>query len=253
MIMPGCAATGASTWLAPPAKLRLDRDEVHVWRVWLDAQALDLESLGRSLSDDERTRAGRFVFVKDRRAFIATRGLLRRLLAWYLGEDPSRLRFQYGPRGKPALDPAVLPDVCFSVSHSHGLALLAMTRGRNIGIDVEHINDDADCERIATRFFSAQEAGTLRSLPDGLRCAAFFACWARKEAFVKATGEGISRPLDSFEVSCAPHEPAALLSVGGEAQAARMWSVRDLCADPGYAAAVATEGRESRLTCYHWR
>jgi 4'-phosphopantetheinyl transferase len=224
---------------------------VHVWRAALDVPESQVRSLWDTLTADERQRAERFFFEKDRTHFVVARGLLRVLLGRYLRQDPPRLRFTYGPHGKPALatDPGGVA-LRFNVSHSHGLALYAITRGREVGVDVERIRPDIAQEKIAERFFSPREVTVLRALPTPLQAPAFFACWTRKEAYIKAKGEGLTLPLDQFDVSLAPGEPAALLHTAWDPQEAAGWALHDLAPAPGYRAAVAVAGHAWRLACW---
>ena len=218
-------------------------DEVHVWSADLDRIPEGL--LREPLSADEQERGRRFHFERDRRRFVATRGLLRRLLGRYLGLDPCRLRFGYGPRGKPFL--AGEDELRFNVSHSGGLALLAFARGREVGVDVERERPVPEAEDIARRYFSPREEAELRRLREGEWTAAFFRCWTRKEAFIKATGDGLSRSLDAFDVTLAPGEPARLLRVEGEPEAARRFWIEDVSPAPGFAGALAVEGSQARV------
>lgn len=242
------------SWPAPPDALSLGRDEVHVWRASLDQSASAVEHLRSTLAEDERDRAGRFHFEKDRARYVVARGVLRAVLGRYLSVPPGRLRFDYSPYGKPSLAAEFgggdLLD--FNVSHSHSLALLAFARGRALGVDVEHLRAAAAGDGIAGRFFSAHEVATLRALPAARQARAFFDCWTRKEAYVKARGEGLSFPLADFDVSLRPGEPAALLCVRGDAQEAARWTLRALDVAPGYAAALAAEGRDWRLKTWQW-
>lgn len=240
-------------WSPPPAALTLDENEVHVWRASLDLTASRIQSLERTLSPDECGRAGRFHFERDRRRFIVAHGLLRAILARYLGTEPGQLQFRYDPHGKPAL--AVDSGgggLRFNLSHSHRVALYAVARGREVGIDVERIRTAVDVEQIAERFFSPREVAALRVLPPEVRTEAFFTCWTRKEAYVKARGKGLALPLDQFAVSLTPGEPAALLSVRGMLQETSRWSLRALAPGPGYVAALAVEGHSRRLRCWQW-
>lgn len=175
----------------------------------------------RVLSADERERAARFHFLKDREHFIAARGLLRLLLSRYLDLPPQQLSFSYSPYGKPALaGERDCTSLRFNVSHSHGVALYAFTLEREVGVDVEYIRQDVVGESIAEHFFSAQEVTSLRALPAGVQPQAFFNCWTRKEAFIKARGEGLSFPLDQFDVSLVPGEATALISTRNDPQEA---------------------------------
>jgi 4'-phosphopantetheinyl transferase len=222
--------------------------DVHVWAACLDD--LPEASLRLLLSADERARGGRFHFERDRRRFVNARGLLRALLGRYLDVDPARLLFGYGPRGKPFL--AARGELRFNVSHSSGLALLAFARGLELGVDVERERPLPESEDIASRYFSAREGAELRGLRVEERGAAFFRCWTRKEAFIKATGDGLSRPLDEFDVTLAPGEPARLLRVLGEPEAAGRFRLEDLRPAPGFAGALAVEGEAKRVVCRTW-
>jgi 4'-phosphopantetheinyl transferase len=242
-----------SWWLPPPAGLALSSDKVHVWRASLDLPASRIQSLQHTLSEDELSRAALFCFQKDLQRFIVARGLLRAILSRYLEMEPGQLRFRYSPYGKPAL--ATMPGqdtLSFNVSHSCGLALYAVTRSREIGIDLERIHGDLDCKQIAARFFSPRENAVLRALPAELKHEAFFNCWTRKEAYIKAMGGGLSFPLGQFDVSLAPGEPAKLLNTRGDPQEATRWSLRALTPGPGYVAALAVEGHGWHLACWQW-
>jgi len=231
----------------------LGDDEVHVWRAALNIKESRVQSLRRTLTADERARAERFHFQQDREHFIVARGLLRAILGRYLDVDPSQLRFSYSPYGKPSLArESGGGDLCFNLSHAGGLALYAVTRGRDIGIDVERIRADLADEQVAERFFSPREVAALRALSGNMQPLAFFNCWTRKEAYIKARGEGLSLPLDQFDVSLAPGEPAALLRINGNAQEASRWFLQELAPSPVYAAAVAVGGCDWRLKCWQW-
>jgi 4'-phosphopantetheinyl transferase len=247
------AEPGTWVWNTPVGSFRLLPDEVHVWRAVLDREPEDLALLSAALSGDERQRADRFRFESDRRHFLAGRGLLRALLGSYLQRDPASLRFAYGPWGKPSLgDQAGPHGLCFNLAHAGGVALFAVTLQRQIGVDVERINPDLGHEDIAEHFFSPREREALRALPPGQRALAFFACWTRKEAYLKARGEGLSISLDSFDVSLAPGEPAQLLATRDDPSHSRRWTLCELDPGPGYAGALAVEGTGWRLWCGHW-
>lgn len=241
------------TWHAPIEPIKLVSDEVHVWRARLDQPPLCVESLLGTLTDDERSRAERFKFLKDREHFIVARGTLRAIIGRYLQIEPSQLRFCYSDYGKPALVKDFAGGAArFNLTHSHGLALFAVTCGREVGIDLEKLRPDLADGQIAERFFSAQEVRRLRELPRQQQGEAFFNCWTRKEAYIKARGEGLSMPLDSFDVSLVPGEPAELLDTRGDPQEASRWSLRELFPASGFVAAVAVEGSDWRLRCLQW-
>lgn len=240
-------------WGPGPEWPRLDRDDVHVWCVGLDQQAASVTSLERILDEGERTRAARFYFVKDRTRFIIAHGILRLILGRYLKVRPDELRYSYNRYGKPILTKAFRGDhLRLNLSHSHGLALYAMALGRELGIDVERLRADLAGDRIALQFFSPQEVSMLRAVPAHQRLQAFFNCWTRKEAYVKARGEGLSLPLADFVVSLVPGERPALLNVKADPKETSRWSLRALSPAPGYIGAVAVEGQNYRLTHWQW-
>jgi 4'-phosphopantetheinyl transferase len=245
--------TAAQEWREPTANLTLDADEVHVWRAALEQTPGRLERLGGTLVPEESERAARFHFARDRRRYIAGRGLLRDILSRYLNLPPDSLRFRYTPYGKP-----YLVEECgggwlrFNVSHAGELALYALSRGRELGVDVEQIRTDIEHTEIASQFFSRQEVASLLALPEHLRQDAFFLCWTRKEAYVKGVGEGLSLPLHSFDVSLTPGEPASLLAVRGDAREATRWTLRALEPGAGYCAALVAEGDGWQLKCWQW-
>jgi 4'-phosphopantetheinyl transferase len=243
----------ASLWPLPPETVFLRDDEVHVWKASLKPKSPSVQSLILTLSPDERARAERFYFQRDREHFIVARGLLRVILGRYLNTEPGQLQLCYNAYGKPALScQSGSHGLRFNLSHSHELALYAITRGREIGIDIERIRPDMVENQIAERFFSPCEVRALRSLPPSLQPVGFFNCWTRKEAYIKARGKGLSLPLDQFDVSLIPGEAAAVLRVSGDPQEPSRWSPRELVPDPGYAGAVIAEGHDWRLRCWQW-
>jgi 4'-phosphopantetheinyl transferase len=240
-------------WRFPPETSVLGRDEVHVWRADLDQTTLQIQRFLDTLAADEQERAARFHFERDREHFIVARGVLRAILGSYLNRAPESLSFCYSSYGKPALAGASDGNaIRFNVSHSHGAALYAVTRGREVGIDLERIRSDIAITEIAERFFSRREVATLRTLPAEVQRQAFFHCWTRKEAYIKARGEGLSLPLDQFDVSLASGEPDALLGSQRDPSEASSWLLQELAYAPGYVAALAAEGRNWRLTCWQW-
>lgn len=240
-------------WDLPPATIILGGNEVHVWRASLDEPTQQRDSFLQTLAADERTRAERFYFQRDRDRFITAHGVLRAILGLYLNRAPKSLSFCYSSHGKPALACESGGDVIrFNMSHSHGAALYAVTRGREVGIDLEFIRCDLETEQIAERFLSRSEIATLRALPLSLRKYAFFLCWTRKEAYIKARGEGLSIPLDQFDMSLTPGEPAELLTTRPDSDEALRWSLEELTLGSGYAAALAVEGRGWTLSCWQW-
>jgi 4'-phosphopantetheinyl transferase len=213
--------------------------EVHVWKIALDQPAGAIGEMRGLLSADELARADRFRVERGAERYTVGRGVLRTLLGRYIGVPPQALAFAYNEFGKPELAGS---EVCFNLSHSHGIALVAVTRGRAIGVDIERVREEVMRERIAERFFSPAEARALAGLPPGQQAQAFFNCWTRKEAWIKARGQGLSIALDSFEVTLAPGEPARLVATRPDAEEAGRWSLRALDCEPGFAAALAVEG-----------
>lgn len=241
-------------WNSPPTHLEAPSNMIHVWRASLDPPVRYVERLMCVLSDAEHVRARQFYFERDRRRFITGRGLLRVILGRYLAISPDRLQLDYGVAGKPAVSASQARQrIEFSVSHSHGLILYAVTCNGRIGIDVEHVRTIPNTDHIAERIFSLREYAVFRALPLEQRQAAFFCAWTRKEAYLKACGEGLSRELGRIDVSLAPFEPARRLGIQGDPQASSHWSLQQLAPGPGYVAAVASEGESGPpLSCLQW-
>jgi 4'-phosphopantetheinyl transferase len=232
-------------WTRAPVHPTLSADEVHVWRVGLDRLAADY---ARLLSGDEQARADRLRFEQLQRRFIVGRGTLRIILGRYLNLSPDEIEFEYRPNGKPALSSRLLhPALCFNLSHSDEMLLLAVTYHRAVGIDLETIHPDLEVENIAERFFSPAERAELQALPADRKLASFFSGWTRKEAYLKARGEGLTYPLDQFTVSMDCDRPAQLLEVKGDPQELSRWSFRTLTPAPGYIGALAVEGHNWHL------
>jgi 4'-phosphopantetheinyl transferase len=229
--------TGQQSTLGAGVQQSISAGEVHVWRGSLERPAPIVAQLRELLSADERRRAARFRFDRDRSRYIVGRGQLRVLLGRYLGLGPGEVRFGYGRFEKPHL---AHPGPAFNLSHSGSIVMYALRDEGEIGIDVELDDADFAKERIAERFFSPAEVRALRSLPEHQQAHAFLTCWTRKEAFIKARGDGLSLALDSFDVSLTPGAPAELLRTAWSIDEPRRWRLEDL-SDPiaGYIAAVA--------------
>jgi 4'-phosphopantetheinyl transferase len=228
--------------------LALPENEVQVWQADLEAIRGDEQRWQRLLSSDEATRAARYHFLADRQRFVAARALLRTILGGYLVTDPQRLTFAYSDKEKPSLGRVYAGSgISFNVSHSGGIALLAFSRRREVGVDVEQVRRDFDVEAIASRFFSAHEQEQLAAAPNEEKFESFFRCWTRKEAFIKATGAGLSLPLQQFDVSVAAGSSDALLSTRPDNSEAALWSLREIPAAPGYVAALCALGRDWHL------
>jgi len=228
--------------------LDLPEDEVQLWRADLEALGAEESRWQEVLSSDELTRASRFHFARDRQRFVAARALLRMILGSYLATDPGGLNFCYSKKEKPSLGPEHAGSgITFNLSHSGGIALFAFTRGRDIGVDVEQVRRDSDLEAIARRFFSKHEQSQLADVPLQEKVDAFFRCWTRKEAYIKATGDGLSLPLSQFDVSLAAGKENALLVTRPDAEEAGRWLLQEVPAGPGYVAALCVRGQNWKL------
>ena len=242
-----------TVWSPAPRRLPgLDAAGVHVWRIALAVPDAEQAERAAMLAPDERARAARFHFERDRRRWTAARGAVRAVLAGYAGAPAASLIFRVGPHGKPALDgPAARAALDFNVSHSGDLALCAVTRARAVGVDVEAVRPEFATDEVARRFFAPGEVVALEALAPDERVEAFFACWTRKEAYIKARGSGIALGLDRFEVALAPGRPAALLATRDEPAAAARWRLVALAPGEGYVGALATDG-PAHLACWQW-
>jgi 4'-phosphopantetheinyl transferase len=243
------SAAVQQTWKLGPASPVIWPNEVHVWRARLDVPwswAFD-----EALSLPDRARADRFRFESDRRRFCLGRGSLRLILGRYLKIRPGRLQLDTNEFGKPFLaDQRASQGLRFNLTHSHQLALIAITRHREVGIDLEYRRPDFVTDEVANHFFSQNEAAQLRALPAEFKTEAFFKCWTRKEAYIKARGEGIACSLNEFDVSLRPGTAPALLNSPNGARELERWSFQDLSPAPEYAATVAFEGGLSRLVLW---
>jgi len=245
--------TAPSLWQVPAKPVQLANRDVHVWRVNLDQPAHMIIHLARSLSYDERQKARRFYFQRDHNHFIVAHGALRYILGSYLGIAPAQICFDNDEQGKPILVPNHKGDALhFNLTHSHKLALIAVSRQWRVGIDLEYMRDDLASLQIAERFFSPREVAVLRALPKKMQRTAFFNCWTRKEAYLKGRGLGLALPLDCFDVSIIPGEPAILVNPGGDSNKARNWSLQELSPCPGYVGALAVSGFAYHLKRWHW-
>ncbi len=237
------------SWPIEPSPPSLGKDEVHVWSADLDRAPEQLEKLSRLLVAEDHERADRYRIPSVRHHFIAARAMLRGVLGAYLDADPRQLTFQYGPQGKPYLEPP-WSDLYFNLSHSHGLALVAVSR-MEIGVDVERVRPFNDMG-FAERYFSPGEVRSLLSVPEHQRNEIFFHAWTRKEAYLKATGEGIARGLERVEVALAPWEPARLMLLDGCPRQAEEWGLWHLTPAPGYVGALALMRPGVQVHCWHW-
>ena len=223
-------------------------NEVHVWRASLARPAATLAALRSALSEDECARADRFVFARDRNRYIAARGGLRQLLSAYLHMPPNEIKFGYSAFGKPSLVDPPTPSLQFNVSHSGDWALYAFALNRRVGIDIEETQRELDHETIAKSVFSTRECTELAALPAPQQRLAFYNTWTRKEAFIKAVGEGLSYALDSFSVSVRPDAPVSLTLPDAAAEA--QWKLYPLTPTPDTAGALVVEGGAAGLRLY---
>lgn len=242
-----------SAWSLMSAPLTLIRDVVDVVRLNLDRSPHQIESLRSVLSGDELARADRFKFDEPRRRFVVCRAALRQLLGGCLGVEATKIQFTYGPHGKPQLatPTEVHGTVQFSVSHSAELALIAISCGRSVGVDLERHDAKVRIHKLAERFFSAREFAELESLPMELQLAGFYRGWTSKEAYLKATGFGLSFPLSQFTVAMNPTEPTRLIEVAepsghiGLGNEAARWSMHSLTVAADFSAALLVEATAS--------
>jgi 4'-phosphopantetheinyl transferase len=239
-----------------PSSCQLASDEVHSWCASLDVPPETSARLYATLTVDERNRSARFRFERDRQRFIVARGVLRDLLGRYLQTQPSQISFVYNAFGKPDLGSEFANRLTFNLSHSAGLAVIAIATASDVGIDLEYIRAESDYADIARRFFSAGEVDYLIALPSHLYADGFFSCWTKKEAYVKACGEGLTMPLNSFSVPLTTdpaHTPEDLYVASKGIVPAKRWSLYTLRPAPGYAGALAIEGTGWRLRQWQWK
>ncbi len=241
------------TWKKSPDNLLLSPHEVHVWRAELDLPMHEVERFEAVLVPEELARARRFYFEKDRCHWTVARAVLRLLLGRYLDADPRELCFTTNEYGKPAItSPTAGTRLHFNLSHSGNLALYACAYDREVGVDVEYMKSGIDYNELATHFFSAYECASLDALPAVLKEEAFFLCWSRKEAYIKARGKGLSLPLNQFDVSLGPNEPARLLADRADLQASEAWSLHALTPGDRYAGALVVENPNRAVACWQW-
>jgi 4'-phosphopantetheinyl transferase len=241
------------SWNAPPTRFLLSRQDVHIWRAVLDLPSKNVQELKGSLSIDERMKAEHFTFERYKSQFIAARGILRLILACYLSVEPGVIRFCYEKDGKPRLQNAFgKTGIQFNLSHSEGLALYVFTRDHEVGVDVEYMREISEMEQIVEQFFSVRERVFFGALPTSEKQETFFNWWTRKEAFTKATGEGLSYPLDRFDVSAAPGKSVELLRTVGGAKEGPRWSMWDVRPAEGFAGAFVVEGGSWEVHYWQW-
>jgi len=239
-----------TSWVEPPENLTLDKNQVDVWCVSiLDFSPASVRWMESTLSAEEDRRAARFHFNIDRHRFILSHGALRDILARYLYRSPEDVQFQIGEHGKPMISSETGLD--FNLSHSGDFALVAVTSGRKVGVDVEKHRQDMEYEKIAQRYFSEREKSELQKLPTDQKMNGFFNCWTRKEAYIKAQGLGLLLPLDDFDVSLSPNQPAVLYATRPDSLEASNWTLEtiDMYHHTG---AVAVEGKNMDFRLWNW-
>ena len=244
-----------NNWIIPEKPTPLKLNEVHVWSAKLSCSQMQRERFYQTLSTDEKERSARFHFDKDRFDYIVGRGILRQLIGTYKKIDPSKIVFDYGKHGKPRITDALQTSggqLEFNVSHSHGMALFAFAIDRELGVDIEQIRPLSDGHSIAERFFSKSEYEKFASVPPSLQSQAFFNCWTRKEAFIKAIGDGLTYPLDGFAVTLTPGVPAKLLHINENVSEAAKWDLRSLEPKEKYVGAIIAQGDQWQLTQLRW-
>ncbi len=239
-------------WAAPPQRLALSGSAVHVWRAALNLAEAQVAALGAALNADEQARAARLRLDDKRRAFVVARGILRDILGRYLGLHPRDIQFAYTAQGKPELAACQAAGPCFNLAHSGDLALVALANARPIGIDLERQRPVEAADLLVERFFSPGERAAYRRLPPEQKSPAFLLGWTRKEAYLKARGEGLALPLNQFEVTLSPGEPPALVADWHSPPSAAPWVLLDLDAGPGFTAALAVPGAVDELAAWEW-
>jgi 4'-phosphopantetheinyl transferase len=230
--------------------LLLNEGELHLWQAELDLADEELAPLIRVLSPDELHRAAQLRFARDGRRFMAGRGLLRNVIASYLRCPAQEINLVYGARGKPALATA---DLQFNLAHSDGLAIIGLTRSGPLGVDVERVRPLQDLTRLVNGFFSPRERLEMTALPPEDQQMAFFTCWTRKEAYLKATGDGLATPLNQFDMPVVPSAPPRLLQVDVASGETESWSLWDVPLDDGFVGTVAFAGQMEILRHGVWR
>lgn len=218
-------------------RIPLPNPEIEVWLARLDLDIDQVVQCTKLLSSDEQLRADRFHFERDRRRFIVARGVLRMLLGGHLGIAPAAIAFGYAQHGKPFVTNHAA-KIHFNLSHSGERALYALSPSCQLGVDIESLDNDIDYNSLASRFFTPRECAVLLRVPEPDRKRAFLSCWTRKEAVVKAIGNGLSLPLDQFEVMAGPDNAPRVLDAGANALRCDEWTLHPIDVDGEYVATV---------------
>jgi len=237
-------------WGTCPVQVSLAKNAIHLWRVDLDLAPQQIAHLQEMLSPEETDRAGKFQFERDRRRFQAAHGALRIILNRYLGCTPTQVQYQFTSNGKPILVNS--PELHFNLSHSHERALVAVAHIHPIGVDIEQIRPLDNLDALARQCFSAHEYQQFAALPAPDNLQGFFNAWTRKEAYIKAIGDGLSYPLAAFDVSLLPGEPTRLLTIASAPHEASAWTLQAVDAGAGYAAAFAVRATEVAVQYWDW-
>jgi len=243
----------STTFLPPPSHLRLSANEVHIWIASLAQAKTKINNFAPILSNKETNRSKCFYFDSDRERYIVAHGILKIILGRYLDLKTGKLQFCFGKNGKPAISTNCRnQDIRFNLSYSESIALYALTLYHEIGIDVEMVRDIPEMEEIAKRCFSINEYSIYRSSPERKKKDVFYEYWTRKEAFCKATGDGLSLPLEKFDVFKVKSDPVKLLRAEGDTNGSSQWFIYDLNIGPGCKAAFAIEGQCCEFLCFQW-
>ncbi|MDE5123255.1 MAG: 4'-phosphopantetheinyl transferase superfamily protein [Trichodesmium sp. St19_bin1] len=226
-------------------KFELSENNVHIWSTNLKLSSDKIEELSTILSPDEKNRANKFYFEKDKNRFIIARGTLRTILSRYLNIEPKKLQFTYSDRGKPYLKNT---SILFNLSHSQDLALYGITKVNLIGIDLEYIRPMNDAENLAKRFFALQEYNLIRQLPPQKQQETFLKIWTCKEAYLKAKGDGLGGSLEKVEICLTPEKPVEFFSINGDIEEASHWYLYQFIPQPNYIAAVVVAEKNQKLS-----
>lgn len=230
--------------------LKIENSEIHVWEIYLDYNSDKVDKYIDILSDEEKNKAFSFRFSDVRGRYIISHAALRLLLSEYLGKSFAEISFYTNKKGKPYIKSN--HGIYFNLSHSHKISVVAISKEQEIGIDIEYLLRKINLKDIARRFFTIKENEKLDALPENLKKEAFFRCWTRKEAYLKAKGFGISVSLKSVEVSLLPEEKPEILAIDGLPMEQRNWSLFDIIHIHNYIGAIAAKGRYKNIKYFNF-